>query len=229
MKTISVTPPLRGNWTAVNTPGARIPSHGTHQFGQTYAYDFVRYQSVNNKDSFHSKSQFAYWTGQVRLSDCYGWGEPIYSPIDGVVREVVNFVKERQRVHQVSDLGLAIYNGLFFSFEKGDVHKIGGNYLIIEGSECCAFIAHAKTGSILPKVGDVVKAGDFIAELGHSGNSTAPHLHFHLMDRVDIRTAKGVPCSFTSYEVLSDGHWQPVRNGVPKSDKTIRFADQIIR
>ncbi|CAH0525764.1 M23 family metallopeptidase [Vibrio hippocampi] len=220
---ISVSPPLRGDWKAANTPGDRIPSHGTHQFGQTYAYDFVRFKSVNHKDSFHTKSQLSYWMAQVTLPDCHGWGEPIFSPIDGVVREVVNFVKERERLHLLSDLGLAIYNGLFYSFEKDEVHKIGGNYLIIEGAECCAWIAHAKTGSIVPKVGDVVKAGDVVAELGHSGNSTAPHLHFQLMDRLDVRTAKGIPCCFNSYDVLSDGHWCTVINGIPKSDQTIRF------
>lgn len=225
VKAISVLPPLRGVWKAVNTPGDRIPSHGTHEFGQTFAYDFVRFKSLKHKGSFHTRSHFSYLMAQVKVSDCHGWGASIYSPIDGVVREVVNSVKERERLHLVSDLGLAIYNGLFYSFEKDEIHKIGGNYLIIEGSECCAWIAHAKTGSISPQVGDIVKAGEVVAKLGHSGNSTAPHLHFQLMDRVDIRTAKGVPCCFTDYEVLSDGNWCSVTNGIPTSDQTIRFND----
>ncbi len=34
--------PLRGDWIAPNTPGHRVPSHGTDIFGQTYAYDFLK-------------------------------------------------------------------------------------------------------------------------------------------------------------------------------------------
>jgi hypothetical protein len=33
--------PLRGEWFAPNTPGTKIPSHGTDLLGATYAYDFV--------------------------------------------------------------------------------------------------------------------------------------------------------------------------------------------
>lgn len=35
--------PLRGeNWVAVNSPGDRIPSHGTDILAQRYAFDFFR-------------------------------------------------------------------------------------------------------------------------------------------------------------------------------------------
>ena len=33
--------PLRGEWITPNTPGKRVPSHGTDILGQRYAYDFV--------------------------------------------------------------------------------------------------------------------------------------------------------------------------------------------
>ena len=34
--------PLRGErWVAVNTPGDRIPSHGTDMLGQRFAYDLL--------------------------------------------------------------------------------------------------------------------------------------------------------------------------------------------
>lgn len=35
--------PLRGEWTAYHTPAEKVPSHGTDQLGQRYAYDFVRF------------------------------------------------------------------------------------------------------------------------------------------------------------------------------------------
>lgn len=34
--------PLRGEWLAPNTPGTKIPSHGTNQLGTRYAFDFVQ-------------------------------------------------------------------------------------------------------------------------------------------------------------------------------------------
>lgn len=40
---------------------------------------------------------------------------------------------------------------------------------------------HLKRGSILVKKGDRIQSGDIIAQLGNSGNTSAPHLHFHLM------------------------------------------------
>ncbi len=34
--------PLRGEWLSPNTPGTKIPSHGTNQLGTRYAYDFIQ-------------------------------------------------------------------------------------------------------------------------------------------------------------------------------------------
>ncbi|MDD4423602.1 MAG: M23 family peptidase, partial [Methanocorpusculum parvum] len=34
--------PLRGEWLSPNTPGTKIPSHGTDRFGTRYAYDFIQ-------------------------------------------------------------------------------------------------------------------------------------------------------------------------------------------
>lgn len=33
--------PLRGEWLSPNTPGTKIPSHGTNRLGTGYAYDFI--------------------------------------------------------------------------------------------------------------------------------------------------------------------------------------------
>ena len=224
MEPIVVSPPLRGEWNAINTPGDKVPSHGFHEWGMAYAYDFFRLEKYKGGDvAWHKKTPGQYFLGQVKLSDTFSWGEPIYSPIDGIVREVVSSVIERNRLHIIRDIGLAIFHSLFFSFKNGKTQKLGGNYLIIEGKSCCAFIAHAKTGSIKHKVGDVVAAGDIIGEVGHSGNSTVPHLHFHLMDRVDIKSAKGLPCCFSSYDLQIEDKWEKVVCGIPSSKYTIRF------
>lgn len=38
---VEVGPPVTGRWTALNSPADKVPSHGTHGYGQTYAIDIV--------------------------------------------------------------------------------------------------------------------------------------------------------------------------------------------
>ena len=75
------------------------------------------------------------------------------------------------------------------------VQDIGdGNY---------AFYAHLKTGTVTVKVGDQLKAGQVIANLGNTGNSDAPHLHFHVMSTPDPLRSDGLPFVFNSYKLTS--------------------------
>lgn len=58
---------------------------------------------------------------------------------------------------------------------------IGGNYVIIDiGNDIYAFYGHLIPNSLTVKIGDTVRKGQVIGLLGNSGNSDAPHLHFHL-------------------------------------------------
>ncbi|NEE41301.1 M23 family peptidase, partial [Streptomyces sp. SID7982] len=38
---VEVDPPVTGRWSALNSPADKVPSHGTHVYGQTYAIDIV--------------------------------------------------------------------------------------------------------------------------------------------------------------------------------------------
>jgi hypothetical protein len=38
-----IEPPVRGRWIPVNSPANRVPSHGTHEYGQSYAIDLVHH------------------------------------------------------------------------------------------------------------------------------------------------------------------------------------------
>lgn len=72
---------------------------------------------------------------------------------------------------------------------------------------------------------DNVGKGQFLGRVGHSGNSTEPHLHFHLMDNSDLAKAKGISCAFEKYEVLQDGEWKTVRKSIPSDKDRIRFNE----
>jgi hypothetical protein len=42
------------------------------------------------------------------------------------------------------------------------------------------------------------------------------------MDDQDLRGARGIPCCFREYEVLREGAWHLVQNGIPKDTDRIR-------
>ena len=71
---------------------------------------------------------------------------------------------------------------------------------------------HLKKGSVLVSVGDWVECGAELARVGSSGNSSAPHLHFTLLDALANRIDPfGGPASHPeSYWVEQDGP-----NGLP--------------
>ena len=59
--------------------------------------------------------------------------------------------------------------------------------------------AHLQAGSLKVGVGDRVKRGDLLGLVGNSGNSSAPHLHFHVMDGPSPLTSEGVPYEIDAY------------------------------
>ena len=56
-----------------------------------------------------------------------------------------------------------------------------------------AFYAHLQKGSVTVKPGDKVKRGQVIGRLGNSGNTSAPHLHFHIVTGPSVLGSDGVP------------------------------------
>ena len=70
----------------------------------------------------------------------------------------------------------------------GTVEKIttgntsyGYSVLINHGNGIKTRYAHLLADSILVNVGDPVAQGQMIAQLGSTGNSTGPHLHFEII------------------------------------------------
>jgi murein DD-endopeptidase MepM/ murein hydrolase activator NlpD len=204
--------------------------------GQRYAYDFVKVDwSKNKKKQKPSPSvtwgfsvkAWRYFLLGVPLAQWYGWGQDVYAPCDGKIVTAANYVKERQRLHLLTDLFVVIKNALFFRPEKHDINLVLGNNIIMQTENAFAFFAHFQKDSICVTEGQEIKAGDFLGRVGHSGNSTAPHLHFHLMDSADLWTAKGVPCAFRRFERFQDGVWEEVINGIPTAKDRIR-GDQTV-
>jgi hypothetical protein len=215
--------PLRGEWIAPNSPGTKVPSHGTDLLGVRYAYDFVGMDPGSRSIRFYRPSLLHYLILGVRLQDCFGWGQPIFSATSGTVVQAEDGWPERNPVHILRDVPLRIRNARAASSGQiSDLRSVSGNFITIETDAGYAVYAHAQTGSIIVSPGDKVNPGQRLANVGHSGNSTAPHLHFHLMDHPDPWKAQGIPCCFRDYEIFWNGAWRLVQNGIPKATDRIR-------
>lgn len=119
-----------------------------------------------------------------------------------------------------------------------------GNYIALDlGNGYFAFYEHLKPGSIRVKPGDRVHSGQVIASLGFTGDSTGPHLHFHLADRNSPLAAEGVPYELKSFLVIgfystldefgkkpwnpNDGKESRRSSELPASNVVVRFDSSV--
>lgn len=123
----------------------------------------------------------------------YCWDRPILSPADG---RIVTAVGDRPD----QPIGTT------------DTVHPAGNHVVIEfGAGEFGFLAHLRQGSLKVRSGDEVEAGQEIGRCGNSGNTSEPHLHFHLQTTSDLSAGEGLPAQFRGY--IADGN--PVARGEP--------------
>lgn len=223
-KPIFVGFPLRGEWLSPNTPGTKIPSHGTNRLGTRYAYDFIQVDWNRKGFPAYRVSILRYLLFGVSLNDYYCWGQKVYAPCDGIVVAAKDGWKERTRTNLLSDMLNAYKNAHYFDSAKDDVQSVAGNYIIIKYTDnIYAALCHLQNGSVQVSVGQNITTGEIIGKVGHSGNSFAPHLHFQLMDSSNIAAANGLPCAFKEYKLFKNGIWENVTNGIPTNKDRIGF------
>jgi hypothetical protein len=215
--------PLRGEgWVAVNSPADRIPSHGTNVLGQRFAYDFLM-ADQRTRLHYHPAGWLRTLLIGVPTRECYAWGQPIHAPLDGQIVQAVDGIAERSRIYPVREGVLALKNAL--TFTPARLPSILGNHVIVRSGDLFAGFVHLAPGSVTVRKGQAVQIGDVIGRVGHTGNSTTPHLHFQLMDAADPTVALGVPCAFRTYEVMRGDVWQKVHNGIPGKTDRIRLTE----
>lgn len=76
-------------------------------------------------------------------------------------------------------IGTAVFAALDGQVVLSGKHRQYGNYVVIEhGNGVATLYAHHRLN--LVQAGEIVRRGQKIAEVGRTGNSTGPHLHFEL-------------------------------------------------
>ena len=184
-KPVSISPPLDGpNWldgdSCCDMTAHRMavnPINGRLFASERFAVDYV--QLTND---------FRLFIGDpTRLESYPYYNAPIHAVGDGKVVSVRDDLPDQVPGKSPTGLPLDQYAGNHIVQDLGH-----GNF---------ALYAHLKPGSITVKSGDNLTAKQTIAALGNSGNSDAPHLHFHVVDGPDPLTANGLPFVIDSFRL----------------------------
>ena len=112
-----------------------------------------------------------YAGGGYDINDYYCYGKPVFAPADGEVAHVVDGLPDN-RIGE-SDL----------------VHNWGNTVVIKHAEGLYSKLSHLRSGKIIVKTGDNVSRGERIAQVGSSGRSPEPHLHFQLQTAPHIGSA----------------------------------------
>ena len=187
---VTIGPPLRGGpWLTGNGPAdasghrrSLIPIYGTPAIAQRFAIDFVKVADDNK----------TFKGDQLKNESYYAEGVDALAVANGTVVEVKDSIPEN--VPGINSRAVPI-----------TLETVGGNHVIIDiGGGYYAFYAHLKPGSLKVKLGDKVTRGQVIGLVGNTGNSTEPHLHFHVADGISPLGSEGVPYRLDSFEIV--GH-----------------------
>ena len=221
-KPVLISPPMRGDgWVAANGPAnssghrrALIPVDGAAQIAQRFAIDWV--QLWPEGGTFKGDRL------DNRNYRCYG--AEALAVADGVVVAVKDQIPEN--IPGATSRAVPI-----------TLDTVGGNHVILDiGAGRFAFYAHLQPGKIPVKIGDKVKRGQVVGSVGNSGNSTEPHLHFHISDGNSPLGSEGLPYMFAAFEVQGKGWtWKPSTppapvekraNEMPMLDEVVRFPEK---
>jgi len=184
-KLILSNPLAGGPWTAVYDPswerGHRkviYTLNGKARIPGRYAIDFIKMDN-NGKYSNGSENIVKNW---------FGYSVDVLAVADGVVSSIRDDFSESLTLSK---------------HPKYTADMATGNYVSIKiGNHQFAFYEHLKPKSIKVKIGQKVKKGEVIASLGFTGQTTGPHLHFHVADNDSPLGAEGMPFVFEAFEIL---------------------------
>ncbi len=211
-------PPLSGKgWVALNgcceAGGAHrasgLPVNGQFYFAQRFAIDWMQ---------LGGDARFFKGSGKD-VKDYVDYGSKVIAVADGTVVETLSNLDD-QVVGQLPDP------------KSITIENVDGNHIVLDlGHGKYGFYAHLQKNSLLVKKGDHVKRGQPLALLGNTGNTSAPHLHFHLMNGSSALGSSGLPYVIDRFSVVGqlsaerfdktelDGEWSKFLLATPSPRK----------
>ncbi len=160
--------------------GGRKHLDGGHHFitrgyGQRYAYDIGIVIDGRSYSGDGSKNE-----------DHFCFGKRLNAPGDGIIIALENNVEDNTVPGIVNS-------------EIND-NTLAGNYVLIDHLNGeFSMMAHFKKGTIIVSVGDTVVKGQEVGKAGNSGNSSGPHLHYHIQNTPKYLDGIGLPAQFLNY------------------------------
>ncbi len=135
------------------------------------------------------------------------FGREILAPADGIVTEAIDGVRDNApgSMNPFSALG----NAVIIEHRPNEV----------------SVLAHLKQGSVKVQAGERVKRGQVLGLCGNSGNSSEPHLHYHLQNTPVIQDGTGIKCFFDKVVVTAKGaseakpHHSPIKGEIVSQEK----------
>lgn len=178
-------PPLKGTGfvsadsccDATRHTRAALPVNGRVYDAQRYAVDWEQLD-VRNR----------IYSGPQEKPESYTiFGKPVLSVADAVVAAVITGLPEQTPGKYPVNIPI----------EQAD-----GNAIILDlGKHRFVLYAHLQSESIHLNRGDKVKRGQVIGLVGNSGNSVAPHLHFHVMSSEMPLVSNGLPYQIDDFTI----------------------------
>ncbi len=116
------------------------------------------------------------------VKNSLGYGADVLAVADARVAAVRDGIAEVERVS---------------ANPKHSLDEAAGNFVALDLSDGrFALYEHLMPGSIRVAKGDRVRRGQVLASLGFTGDSTEPHLHFHVADSPSPLAGEGLPYEF---------------------------------
>ena len=181
--------PFKGEWTVTWGGDTKEQNYHVESVAQKNAFDIL----IKDKNGFTHKG-----TGATN-EDYYAFGKELYAPCDGEIVLVVDGIKDN------------------IPGNLNPIYVPGNTVIIKTAIGEYVFFAHFKQHSIVVKQGQKVSTGELLGLCGNSGNSSEPHLHFHLQNDEDMVKATGAKCFFDQLKV----------NGILKLDYSPVKGDKI--
>jgi murein DD-endopeptidase MepM/ murein hydrolase activator NlpD len=181
--------PFDGEWTVFN--GGRTLATNPHAAArnQRFAVDLA---VVRDGRTFRGDGN--------GLADYHVWGAPVLAPAAGKVVATVDGLPDN-------------------TMGTTDRENLAGNHVILDhGNGEYSFLAHFQRASLAVIEGQEVEAGHALGRVGNSGNSSEPHLHYHLQDGPVFAEAESMPAAFVDY-VADD---RPVGRGELHKGQRVR-------